>query len=261
MPEDNHKSLWQPWGVAAMLSALALAVLQVVSNPSFGLPQVYQWLAVLLGGGAGVAGVVGGHRLWVARRSFGPRPPRNLRYDFSQVMQGRMYIVDRDRGHRERHVLLRTKTIRRMLDAVHTVAGANGSEALEKLGLQVGRDFGQVLKRIFQGRHFFNYSDQEKLAYWFAYDRGGWMGLFSKQGDFPPSKIQFDHAFLCASEREGDEPSISLCSFLAGYVHGILQEVFDQHSWELHSACPAGPHLSCTFEVTRSLHRSQERSR
>lgn len=149
-----------------------------------------------------------------------------------------------------RHVVLRTETIHRLLEAV-MISTNNNLETLKEVGRKVGNDFGKVLQDFFEFHP--KLDARSKLKIWFSYDRFGGMGYFHTRENpqqerpfYPPGEIIVDNAFVF---RSGDNPRY--CKFLEGYIQGVLEIIFGDYTWEVTITCPTTNHNRCRFTVQR----------
>ena len=155
-----------------------------------------------------------------------------------------------------RHVILEKGTICCILERF---LEATDLGKLKQLGKQVGNDFGTMLNRnIFDGFDLFGRKaeEKEKLILWYSCDRFCGIGKFlspvynDKSLSFPPVEVRFDNSFLYADNGN----SHRLCEFMAGYVEGVLEKVFQNYDWTVDVNCPPRQRI-CVFKITSDPRR------
>lgn len=152
----------------------------------------------------------------------GLRKYKYIKYRYS-INKGKLFLGDL------RDVALRVQSLLTILDAIaQNKSMPDYESSLKETGSSVGHSFAEEFGRILENdRRLWkkDLSFSEKVKRWLEYDSRAGMGKFTGQLDdvIYEGRITLQNSFATYERQRSRNKS--LCSFVAGYIEGVLQEL------------------------------------
>lgn len=147
-----------------------------------------------------------------------------------------------------RNTRLRLTTIQMIVASLVTYID-DYEEALRDTGKRVGGSFARDLLRELS-KHKKTLTTKELLNFWTEYDSNAGLGRLNFDNfnlDTNTGEIRLNYSFLASN---GGVEDRRLCSFLEGYIEGVLNQLLDV-TVTVRNNCPAKVyHQVCHFNIT-----------